>query len=283
MKDQIPSRTALRVALRRAAHQLQDHPKVLDDPLAVRIVGEGSEHLKVHLAASSNRIGRSLSAFLVARSKFAEEKLAEGIVNGVQQYIVLGAGLDTSAYRGIVAETGIKVFEVDHPATQNWKKERLLKAEIAIPQNVNHVPVDFEKNSLVEELTNSGFRADRMTFISWLGVVPYLTREAASHTLRFIGGLPSGSGVTFDYAVALSSLNLLERISVRALAKRVASVGEPFRLFFEPEELRNFLRERGFSRIEQLDSQQINERYFKGRNDGLRVMGRAGRIVVAWT
>ena len=135
MREQIPSKTAYRVALRRAAHQLMDHPPVIDDPLAVRIVGQTTE--EIHAGAGKDdggsRSATSLRAFVVARSRFAEEKLAEGIANGVKQYLILGAGLDISPYRGIAAESRIKVFEVDHPATQSWKKEMLSKAGIAVP------------------------------------------------------------------------------------------------------------------------------------------------------
>jgi len=219
---------------------------------------------------------------MVARSRFAEDKLAEAIAGGTSQYLILGAGLDTSAYRGVCTTLGIRVFEVDHPATQDWKRMRLREAGIAVPENVRHVAVNFEKENLAEELVTAGFRTDVKTFVSWLGVLPYLTREAASDTLRFLGRFLVGSGVVFDYAVAKSALGFLERIALDALARRVAKAGEPFRLYFEPGELDEFLRERGFSRVEQLGSKEINERYFAGRQDGLRVAGGAGRIVAAW-
>ena len=177
----------------------------------------------------------------------------------------------------------MRAFEVDHPATQAWKKHRLAEAKIAIAKNVRHVAVDFEKQSLPEELAAAGFDVTRKTFVSWLGVIPYLTREAAASTFRFLGKLPTGSGVVFDYAVAKSALSWLERIAVEALARRVAAAGEPFRLFFEPAELDEFLRKRGFVRIEQIASTEINERYFRGRADGLKVVGGVGRIVAAWT
>lgn len=283
MQDKIPSRTAYRVALQRAAHQLLDSPKVLDDQLAVRLVSEAAEEIRTGRGRLGSRLGKGLRAFLVARSRFAEEMLAQAIVNGVEQYLILGAGLDTSPYRGIAAKTGIRVFEVDHPATQAWKKEKLLKAGIAIPDYVRHVPVDFEKQNLTAELASAGFLATQKTFASWLGVVPYLTREAASNTLRFLASFPPASGVVFDYAVTISSLSWLERIAVKALARRVARAGEPFRLYFEPQELEQFLQGHGFTRIEQLASPQINDRYFNSRDDGLRVMGNAGRIVAAWT
>jgi len=271
------------VALRRAAHQILDSPKVLDDPLAVPIVGDAIAEIHANISRHQSRVARAFRAFMVARSRYAEDQFAASVSRGVRQYVVLGAGLDTSAYRGAATSQDGKVFEVDHPQTQGWKKERLQAASIAIPPWVGFVPVDFERQSLQEELRAAGFRADRPAFVSWLGVVPYLTKEAASHTFRFLGSLREGSGVAFDYAVEPSSLPLLERMAVRALSQRVARAGEPFRLFFVPNELDDFLKARGFHRIEQLASKEINERYFTRRSDGLRVAGSAGRLVSAWT
>jgi methyltransferase (TIGR00027 family) len=168
------------------------------------------------------------------------------------------------------------------PIRKAWKKECLQAASISIPDSVRFVSVDFEEQSLDKELKAAGFRADRSAFFSWLGVVPYLTREAAAHTFGFIGSLPKGSGVVFDYTVSRSSIGVLQRLALGALSRRVARAGEPFRLFFEPGELDKFLRRFGFQAIEQLSSLEINERYFWDRKDGLRVAGAAGRIVGAW-
>jgi methyltransferase (TIGR00027 family) len=283
MRENIPSKTALRVALRRAAHQLLDDAKVLEDPLAVQVVGDAAAEIRSNPGRHNSRIAKSFRAFLVARSRFAGDQLAEGIARGITQYLILGAGLDTSAYRLPATNSGIAIFEVDHPATQTWKLQRLNAAAIAIAENVHHVPLNFERQRMDEELAKAGFRIDRKTFVSWLGVVPYLTRETAASTLQFLGSLPPGSGVVFDYAVSKSSLGLVERIFLEALAWRVAKAGEPFRLFFEPSELEQFLRERGFCRIEQLAAREINERYFRNRPDNLRAAGGAGRIVAAWT
>jgi methyltransferase (TIGR00027 family) len=281
MRESIPSRTALRVALRRAVHQILDSPKVLDDPLAVPIVGDAAAEIR-DASRHQSRIGRHFRAFMVTRSRYAEDQLAASVARGVSQYLILGAGLDTSAYRG-VALSGLNVFEVDHPNTQAWKKDSLIAAKISVPSSVKLVSVDSERQNMPSELEAAGFRADQPAFVSWLGVVPYLTKEAATHTFSFIGKLPQGSGVVFDYSVPRSSLPLLERLAHDALSRRVASAGEPFQLFFTPEELEEFLKGLGFQRIEQLGSKEINSRYFANRQDGLRVGGSAGRIVSAWT
>jgi methyltransferase (TIGR00027 family) len=273
----------MRVALRRATHQLLDNPRVLDDPLALSILGDAAGDIRANAAQHQNRFGRRMRAFLVARSRYAEDKLAEGLAHGTQQYVVLGAGLDTSLYRGVANTPYLRIFEVDHPATQKWKKERLQQAGIAVPPSVVHVPMDFESQDLAQQLATAGFQRDKITFVSWLGVVPYLTREAATQTFRFLGGFAAGSGVAFDYGVSPSALGFLERLALRALSRRVARAGEPFRLFFTPSELDQFLMELGFRRIEQLGSEEINALYFSNRTDGLRVSGGVGRITGAWT
>jgi methyltransferase (TIGR00027 family) len=282
MRERVPSRTALRVALRRAAHQLLDSPKVLDDPLAVRIVGDAGAEIHAEPARHRTRIAKHFRAFVVARSRHAEDQLAASVARGIAQYVILGAGLDTSAYRGVALD-GLKVFEVDHPNTQAWKLDCLKAAEIPIPESVRFVSVDFERQELAKELAAAGFRVDQPTFVSWLGVVPYLTKEAAAHTFGFLGKLPVGSGVVFDYSVPRSSLGLVERLALDALTRRVARAGEPFRLFFTPEELDEFLKGLGFRQIEQVTANEINSKYFANRQDGLRVVGTAGRLVSAWT
>jgi methyltransferase (TIGR00027 family) len=167
-----------------------------------------------------------MRAFMVARSRYAEDKLAAAAANGVRQYVVLGAGLDTFAYRNPFRH--VRVFEVDHPATQAWKRERLQTAGIAIPNELSFVAVDFERQKLDEELAAAGFAMSEPAFFSWLGVTPYLSREAFQGTLRFITAMPAGSGVAFDFAVERSALGFMERIALAELSRRVASAGEPF-------------------------------------------------------
>jgi methyltransferase (TIGR00027 family) len=269
--------------LRRGAHQILDSPRVLDDPLAVRILGDVAKDIQDDRASHQTRFARSFRAFIIVRSRYAEDQLAASLARGVKQYLILGAGLDTSAYRGVALKGDLQVFEVDHPSTQKWKVERLKAAAIPVPASVKYVPVDFERQELCAELLAAGLHADEPAFVSWLGVVPYLTKEAAAHTFGYLGRFPDGSGVVFDYSVPRSSLRLMERLALDALSRRVARAGEPFRLFFTPEELNEFLQGLGFKRIEQLASGDINARYFANRQDGFRVAGNAGRIVGAWT
>lgn len=274
-----PSRTAFRVALRRAAHQVHDaHPLVFDDPLAVPILGpEAREELQRTPDKIRRPFSAALRAFMVCRARFAEDVLAQRVRgNAARQYLVLGAGLDTFAYRN--PHPGVRVFEVDHPATQAWKHERLAAAGIAIPESMSFVAVDFERQSLAEELTRAGFDRSAPTVTAWLGVVPYLTMEAFRGTTHLLGSFAPGSDVVFDYSQPREALPLTERLMLDSMSARVAQVGEPFQRFFTPEELRDELRTAGLSVVEDLAGRDINERYLAGRKDGLALRGSAGRL-----
>ncbi len=274
------SRTAQRVAIRRAAHQLHDHPRVLDDPLALRIIGpEAAQDLRAN-PKEHHAFSRAFRAFMAARSRYAEDELTQAVSKGVAQFVILGAGLDTFAYRNPHPE--LHVFEVDHPATQAWKRQQLSEAGIPIPKSLTFVPVDFERETLQAELQRFGLNFNAPAFFSWLGVVPYLTRQACMSTLSLIATMPAESGVVFDFAVDPALLNAGQREALDALSRRVAAAGEPFQLFFDPAKLRNDLTGLGFHRTELLQGAQINERYFKDRADGLLVRGGLGHLMSAW-
>ena len=277
MREDQPSKTAYRVALRRAAHQIWDHPRVLDDPIALKIIGRdaAAELTGTRPPASS----RYLRAFVVARSRFAEDHLAEAVAEGVRQYVVLGAGLDTFAYRNPFA--GLRVFEVDHPATQAWKRGLLAAASIAIPATLAFTPVDFEKDTLADRLAMAGFQAHEPAFFSWLGVTPYLAEETALATLRWIASGSPQNGVAFDYTVPRASLGFIHRIAFDALAARVSAAGEPFIGFFDPQKLAHELSAMGFHQLEDLGAKEINARYFAGRSDSLHTAGAMGRLMCA--
>jgi methyltransferase (TIGR00027 family) len=282
MIDARPSRTALRVAMRRAEHQIFDHPKVLDDPIAVPILGAATQaELRAPTLARTSRFGRYLRAFMVGRSRYAEDELAGAVARGAQQYVILGAGLDTFAYRNPFAESALRVFEVDYPATQAWKRERLAAANIPIPASLRFAPVDFERQSLSDGLQQAGYDSHAATFFSWLGVTPYLTADVVMSTFRFIAASPAGGGVVFDYAVPRELLSWRQKLVLDFLSRRVAAAGEPFRTFFAPAALAAELRGMGFSRIEDLGTAEMNARYFQDRADRLRMGGAVGRLMSA--
>jgi methyltransferase (TIGR00027 family) len=271
------SRTALGAAMHRAAHQFLDRPPVFLDPLALRIIGpEAERSLRSGEDGPARRPG--LRAFVVVRSRFAEDGLAEAHGRGVGQYVLLGAGLDTSAYRS--GRPGLEVFEVDHPATQEWKRRLLAEAGIAIPASVAYAPVDFERQSIAGGLAAAGFDPARPAFVAWLGVTPYLTPEAVLETLRFAAGLSCGSELVFDYVSSALEDGATQRLAHQALTARVAALGEPFRSTFQPEALMADLERLGFAAVEDVGPEALNLRYLAGRTDGLRLVGR-GRLMRA--
>ena len=284
MEEARPSKTALRVALRRAAHQLYyPQPLVFDDPIAVPILGTTyAEELRRTPTRPDRPFSVGLRAFLVARSRYAEDTLARAVAQGITQYVLLGAGLDTFAHRNPYAQ--LRVFEVDHPATQQWKRELLETSALPPPANLTYAPVDFERQSLPEQLHSVGFNPAVPTFFAWLGVVPYLTLEAFRSTIAFITAQPTGTGVVLDYSQPRSALPFLEKLAHDSLASRVQLAGEPFQLFFTPTEIAAELVSNGaaFRNVEDIGSAEINTRYFANRTDNLKLLGSAGRLLSAW-
>src|ERR1700674_2198985 len=192
-----PSHTARGAAAYRAIHQTLEGGAIFSDPFASKILDDETRARLDETAADPSL--RPMRLFIAARSRFSEDTLAACVARGVRQIVVLGAGLDTFALRNPYAGQGVRVFEVDYPATQAWKRQSLAQAGLAIPSSLTFAPVDFERQSLAEGLTAAGFQADRPAFFQWLGVAPYLTREAVSLTLDFIAAVPE-SEVVFDYA-----------------------------------------------------------------------------------
>jgi methyltransferase (TIGR00027 family) len=279
MEEGRPSITAQWAANLRAAHQLFDEPKVLNDPLALRIIGkDAASELRTH--PLQFQVVPTLRAFVVLRSRYAEDELAKTLERGVRQYVILGAGLDTFAYRITPPDSGFRVFEVDHPATQVWKRARLQEAGIAVPEALVFAPIDFERQTLLEGLASAGFRADRPAFFSMLGVVVYLTEEAVIETFRSIASQSPDSEIVFDYALPSSALTETQRHGREALGKHVAAVGEPWITYLDPASLEGRLRRLGFRQVVDLGADEANARYFKGRNDGLHVTG-SSRIMKA--
>ncbi len=195
------------------------------------------------------------------------------------QYVVLGAGLDTFACRNPYAD--VRVFEVDHPATQAWKIQMLASAGIVAPESARFVAVDFEKDSLRGKLKAAGFDEHVPTVTAWLGVVPYLTSEGFRATMRLLARFTVGSEVVFDYSQPREVLPPVEQLMLDSLSARVALAGEPFQLFFTPAQLAEELEWLGLRVVEDLDGAALSARYLAGRKDGLLLRGKAGRICVA--
>lgn len=283
MRHGKPSRTALRVAIRRAAHQLADKPPILADPIATQIITPevvGPSYFR-DMERAQHLVARDFRCVMAVRSRYAEDQLAASVAAGVRQYVVLGAGLDTFAYRNPYPD--LRVFEVDFPATQEWKRWVLETTGIAIPASLTFAAVDFEHQTLPDGLRAAGVDLAAPAFFSWLGVVPYLTLPAFRATLSAIAQFPSGSAVTFDYGFPPETFSPERRIIYERLAERVAAAGEPFRLFFTPQQLEAEFHQAGFHRVEQIDTDELNRRYFSNRADGLQLSPiRFGMWTTAW-
>ena len=259
MQSKHPSHTARGAAAHRAAHQALEGGAIFSDPLACPILGDQARAAIEEAANDSSQ--RPMRLFIAARSRFAEDCLSAAVSRGVRQAIVLGAGLDTFALRNPHAAVGLRVFEVDHPATQLWKRERLAQAGLAVPASLTFAPVDFERQALAEGLAGAGLQLNRPAFFCWLGVVPYLTRDAISSILGFIAGFPQ-SEVVFDYSEPLDNCPPERRANVAAVGARAAAMGEPWLSHFDPSELALELRQHGFEDLEDLDLAEIAVRFF---------------------
>jgi methyltransferase (TIGR00027 family) len=278
MQAQERSRTALAAAFHRATHQVLEHGRIFTDPLALRILGIDAETLTREDQRHPSR--RRMRIFIAARTRFAEDALAAAVERGVRQLVILGAGLDTYAYRGACRHR-LRIFEVDHPATQAWKHQRLAEAAIPLPPCLTFAPIDFERETLAKGLEAAGFNPTEQTFFTWLGVLPYLTEEAVGSTLAFIAKLPNGVHVVFDYSDPPASLPADWRASHEKRAAHVAEFGEPFLSYFESEKLRAKLIDLGFTEVEDLGPPQIAARYSPNRVRSLPEKG--GHIVRATT
>ncbi len=262
MQDGQFSRTALGAAGHRAAHQVLEGGSVFTDPLAMRILGDDAEAAIAKAKEEPRR--RGVRLFVAMRSRFAEDAAKRAVARGVRQIVVLGAGLDTFAYR-LEAIEGLRVYEVDHPLTQAEKRRRLAAAAIAPGPHVVFAQCDFERQSFVAALAAAGFDAAAPAFFLWLGVTPYLSEAAILASFAAIAALPGGAEVAFDYANPSQTIDdPLTRATHEELARRVAEAGEPLRTFFDTPALHGRLSELGLTIEDDLGPAEIAERYFPG-------------------
>jgi methyltransferase (TIGR00027 family) len=259
MRDGQPSQTARQAAAYRAIHQKLEGGAIFKDPFALRILDQETAARLDEIAANDSL--RPLRILIAARSRFSEDTMANCIASGTRQVVVLGAGLDTFALRNPYADLGVRVFEVDDPETQKWKRDRLRAAGLAEPPSLAFAPVNFERESLAEGLTRAGFKMDQPAFFQWLGVVTYLTKDAVSSTLKFISEVPQAA-VVFEYAEPFENYHADRRAIVTVWAERAAALGEPWLSLFDPVELLQLLRGLGFNVMEDLGPPEIAERFF---------------------
>ena len=266
------SSTATRVAELRAAHLLMDgEPKILDDRVVLRLLdADVIERIREHAAELNAPWLRGMRSHVLLRSRYTEDRLSEAVNRGVDQFVILGAGYDTFAYRQPEWASRLRIFEVDHPASQRAKRDRLKAAGIEIPPNLEFVSIDFEHVSLRDGLGASGLDFSRPAFFSCLGVLVYLTEESAYGVFGLVASLPKSSEIVFTFSQPDSALDAAEMARRAKLASLADSMGEPWRTHFDRITLTGRLREMGFTEVLVLDPAEAQTRYFGGRTDGLR-------------
>jgi methyltransferase (TIGR00027 family) len=284
MEEGRPSATAVVAAMMRAAHVLlDDEPKILKDDLALGLSGVRDEAaLRAALTALQTELAQRFPLTLVQsllrytragvtlRSRYTEDELSKAIERGVSQYVILGAGLDSFAYRRRDLARVLRIFEVDHPATQHWKQARLRELGVEFPPHLAFIPLDFERQAVAEALRATGYHPEEPVFFSWLGVTWYLTEETIFQTLRQIATTAPGSEIVFEYPVAEALLDEEEQQILAIIKALGAARGEPVRSVFEPARLVAQVRELGFVRVWDFGPEEANACYFAGRSDGLR-------------
>jgi methyltransferase (TIGR00027 family) len=278
-----PEGTAVRVALWRAMHvQVDPPPHVLDDEIGLRLAApdEGWR-------SRPDMDPRGTSQFrasIVARARFIEDLVAEAAGHGVDQYVLLGAGLDTFAQRRPDIASGLQVFEIDRPGPQAWKQRRLVELGFGIPAWLRFVPVDFEADDAWwDGLQAAGFDAGRPALVASTGVSMYLTREANATTLRQVASLAPGSTLAMSFLLPIELAPSDVRTGFAQAAKGARASGTPFISFFTPAEMLSMARDAGFRAAEHVSAALLTQRYFSGRSDGLRPPENAEELVVATT
>ena len=265
--------TAEGCAVLRALHQITAaEPRILDDPISPRLVdpdGASYKRLSEFLERlpTANRL--RLTHYLL-RSRYAEDCLAEAFTRGLRRYVILGAGLDTFAYRQPDWASDLRIFEIDHPATQQWKRRRLADANIPIPENATFVPVDFEKTTVKAALPEAGLDPNAPAFFSMLGVSQFLTEQALDETLDMVRATGQSSEIVFSFVPPDDVLPADEAALTMQFAQRFAEIGEPWLTRPLPDQLRQKILKMGFNTALHLSPEDADHLYFRSRQDGLR-------------
>lgn len=265
-----PDSTAVRVALWRAMHvQVDAPPHVLEDELGLRIAAPDDGWR--HRPDMHPEFTRGFRAAVVARARFIEDLVADQASQGVAQYVILGAGLDTFAQRRPEIASRLRIFEVDQFSAQAWKRQRLIELGFGIPKWLRLVPVDFEAGaSWLERLVAAGFEASRPAVVASTGVTMYLTKDAIAATLRQIATLAAGSTLAMTFILPAELVEPEDRPGLEATRKGARASGTPFITFFSPPEMLSLAREAGFRQAQNVSTADLIQRYFTGRTDGLR-------------
>jgi methyltransferase (TIGR00027 family) len=275
-----PSRTAILTAVTRALHREEPQPWVMDDYLAPGLAGPKGQAMLERLRAEVPRAHLlAFSRWMCVRARFAEDIVEQAVADGLGQYAILGAGLDSFAYRRADLLDRLRVFEVDHPATQEWKRRRLAGIGVELPARLVFVPVDFERQTLREGLERAGFDFGQPAVFSWIGVTMYLTLEAIHATLGTLAQGRAGTRVVLTYNQPPAALTGGTAQIAATFAGLAAEMGEPFISRFRPAEIGQLLRGHGFGDITDFGPDEARAAYFQGRA-GVEIAG-AQRLIAA--
>jgi methyltransferase (TIGR00027 family) len=269
-RDQ-PSQSALTAAAARAAHlEVDGSPKIFTDSLAAALLSDrADELLAYHRRHGGHPILSGARTQVVIRSRYTEDRLAESVQRGMQQYVILGAGLDSFAYRSALAAR-VAVFEVDHPATQAWKRWAVSRAGLAPLSTATFVPLDLASDSLVDHLVEAGFELARPALVSWLGVTMYLTEAAIDQTLAAVSGFAPGSEIIADYMLPTGLRDAAGDKYVELVAPVAADRGEPWKTFLAPDDMTSLLTSHGLQSLAQVHHRDAIEAGLWNRSDALR-------------
>ena len=276
-----PESSAVRVALWRAMHvQVDPPPHVLEDEIGLKLVGPDDNWRQ---RPDMDPKGTSLfRAAIIARARFIEDLVVEQAARGVNQYVILGAGLDTFAQRRPEVAAGMQIFEVDQPGPQAWKQQRLSELGLGVPSFLRFVPVNFEAgDAWWEALDAAGFDAAQPAVVASAGVSMYLTRDAIVATLRQAAALVPGSTIAMTFLLPLKLMAPEVQPGFQMAEKGARTSGTPFISFFTPEEMLRLAREAGFKEARHVSAADLTERYFAGRSDGLHPPNNSEEILVA--
>jgi len=276
------SRTAAGVAVLRAMHQLYDgSPKILSDPITPLLLDEGLlQRVQANREWQQDSRTTALRSHVVLRSRYAEDCLREATYRGVRQYVILGSGFDTFAYRQPAWAAPLRIFEVDHPASQRAKLERLRSSNIPTPPNLEFISADFESRSLGDALALGSLDFRSPVFFSCLGVLVYLPQTSVSEIFQMVASFPAPSEIVFTFSQGDRSFE--DNPGRPSLADEVAALGEPWRSYHDPAALCRELSEAGFSRVSLLSPEEAKDLYYRERTDGLPPPRRSsiGRAIV---
>jgi methyltransferase (TIGR00027 family) len=266
----VPDGTAVRVALWRAMHvEVDQAPHVLEDVVGLQLAApDESWRDRPDMDPSGTR---GFRAAIVARARFIEDLVAEQVTAGVAQYVILGAGLDTLAERRPDLGARLRIFEVDRPGTQAWKRDRLVALGLGVPEWLRLVPVDFETEAdWWDGLRAAGFEPDRPAVVASTGVTMYLAKDTTAATLRQLAALAPGSTVAMTFLLPAELIDEPDRPGLELSSRGARASGTPFISFYSPEEMIALARASGFGAAVHVSSRSLADRYFAGRTDGLR-------------